>query len=47
MWYRDIRTLTLHVRDDMQMRELGRGLLAGAGASKLALDTSVIHSRNA
>lgn len=47
MWYRDIRTLTLHVRDDMQMRELGRGLLAGEGASKLALDTSVIHARNA
>jgi alkylation response protein AidB-like acyl-CoA dehydrogenase len=47
MWYRDIRTLTLHVRDDMQMRELGRGMLAGAGVSKLALDTSVIHSRNA
>jgi alkylation response protein AidB-like acyl-CoA dehydrogenase len=47
MWYRDIRTLTLHVRDDMQMRELGRGLLAGEGASKLALDTSVIHGRNA
>ena len=46
-WYRDIRTLTLHVRDDMQMRELGRGLLAGEGASKLALDTSVIHGRNA
>ena len=28
-WFRDVRTLTLHVRDDVQMRELGRGLLAG------------------
>ena len=46
-WYRDIRTLTLHVRDDMQMRELGRGILAGDGASKAALDTSVIQVRNA
>ncbi len=46
-WYRDIRTLTLHVRDDVQMRELGRGIIAGDGASKAALDTSVIQGRNA
>lgn len=42
-WYRDARTLTLHVRDDIQLRELGRGLIAGGGSSKAALDTSVIH----
>ena len=41
-WYRDARTLTLHVRDDMQMRELGRALLSDGGMSKIALDTSVL-----
>lgn len=39
--YRDARTLTLHVRDDTQMRELGRVLLDGE-TSKIALDTSVL-----
>jgi alkylation response protein AidB-like acyl-CoA dehydrogenase len=46
-WFRDVRTLTLHVRDDVQLRELGRGLLAGGTASKAALDTSVLPGRNA
>lgn len=41
-WFRDARTLTLHVRDDMQMRELGRSLLAGGQMTKAALDTSVL-----
>ena len=43
-WFRDARTLTLHVRDDVQMRELGRGLLRDGDASKAALDTSVLPS---
>jgi alkylation response protein AidB-like acyl-CoA dehydrogenase len=46
-WYRDARTLTLHVRDDVQMRELGRGLLRDGSSAKAALDTSVLPSRNA
>ena len=37
----------LHVRDDVQLRELGRGLLAGGSTSKAALDTSVLPGRNA
>lgn len=41
-WHRDARTLTLHVRDDMQMRELGRTLLDAGETSKAALDTSVL-----
>ncbi|MDX6564491.1 MAG: hypothetical protein QOE10_153, partial [Gaiellales bacterium] len=41
------RTLTLHVRDDVQMRELGRGLLRDGSSTKAALDTSVLPSRNA
>ena len=45
--YRDARTLTLHVRDDVQMRELGRGLLRDGSSVKAALDTSVLPSRNA
>jgi alkylation response protein AidB-like acyl-CoA dehydrogenase len=46
-WYRDARTLTLHVRDDVQMRELGRSILREGGADKAALDTSVLPGRNA
>jgi alkylation response protein AidB-like acyl-CoA dehydrogenase len=46
-WFRDVRTLTLHVRDDVQLRELGRGLLAGGSTSKASLDTSVLPGRNA
>ena len=46
-WYRDARTLTLHVRDDVQMRELGRSLLRDGSSDKAALDTSVLPSRNA
>ena len=45
-WFRDARTLTLHVRDDMQMRELGRSLLAGGEMTKSALDTSVLPQQN-
>ena len=46
-WYRDARTLTLHVRDDVQMRELGRGLIRGGSSVKAALDTSVLPRHNA
>ncbi len=46
-WFRDARTLTLHVRDDVQMRELGRGLLRDGAPSKASLDTSVLPGRNA
>jgi alkylation response protein AidB-like acyl-CoA dehydrogenase len=46
-WFRDARMLTLHVRDDMQMRELGRGILRDGGADKAALDTSVLGGGNA
>jgi alkylation response protein AidB-like acyl-CoA dehydrogenase len=46
-WYRDARTLTLHVRDDVQMRELGRGLIRGGSSVKAALDTSVLPPHNA
>ncbi len=46
-WYRDARTLTLHVRDDVQVRELGRSLLRDGSSDKVALDTSVLPSRNA
>lgn len=46
-WYRDARTLTLHVRDDLQVRELGRSLLRDGSSDKVALDTSVLPSRNA
>ena len=52
-WYRDARTFTLHVRDDVQMRELGRGLLrdgssveGGArhvGAARRATPNSLEH----
>ena len=45
-WYRDARTLTLHVRDDVQVRELGRSLLRDGSSDKVALDTSVLPSRN-
>jgi alkylation response protein AidB-like acyl-CoA dehydrogenase len=46
-WFRDARTLTLHVRDDVQMRELGRGLLREGSSVKAALDTSVLPRHNA
>lgn len=46
-WFRDARTLTLHVRDDVQMRELGRGLIRGGSSVKAALDTSVLPRHNA
>lgn len=47
LWFRDARTLTLHVRDDVQMRELGRGLLRAGSLTKAALDTSVLPAQNA
>jgi alkylation response protein AidB-like acyl-CoA dehydrogenase len=38
--YRDARTFTLHFRDEVTMKELGAGTIAGRFAAKRALDSS-------
>jgi alkylation response protein AidB-like acyl-CoA dehydrogenase len=47
MMYRDARTFTLHFRDELTMRELGRALINERFAAKRALDSSELPARNA
>ncbi|HVG66556.1 MAG TPA: acyl-CoA dehydrogenase family protein [Gaiellales bacterium] len=47
MMYRDARTFTLHFRDELTMRELGRAEIEGRFSAKRALDSSEMPSRNA
>ncbi len=45
--YRDARTFTLHTRDEINTRELGKAVLNERLAIKGGVDTSVLASRNA
>jgi alkylation response protein AidB-like acyl-CoA dehydrogenase len=47
MMYRDARTFTLHFRDELTMRELGRALIEQRFSAKRALDSSELPARNA
>ena len=45
--YRDARTFTLHFRDEINTRELGRAILADRFSLKGGVDSSVMSQRNA
>ena len=45
--YRDARTFTLHFRDEINMRELGKAILADRFSVKGGVDSSVLPRRNA
>jgi hypothetical protein len=45
--YRDARTFTLHFRDEINTRELGKAILADRFSLKGGVDSSVMSQRNA